>query len=231
MDYSRHRGSVSFGSALNSGFDVIYDGDVVYSDLSALRDWVPKGKHWLRGEGDHGDPFDPQERALRDPATLLRFLRPTSSEVREGGHEKIGEVDTTRYEGTLDLQRIVDQSPEAERGDLQAELDFLREAMPSTTVSYSVWVDSNGVARRLRVDSGNASSTTIDFYDFGVPVAVDIPRASEILDEAEFEQIVEAHTGDSQGGCSRSSGGPDAGATVLCVFTSSATATATGEGP
>jgi hypothetical protein len=218
MDYRSHRGFIRYDGLRGWDQQIVYDGDVTYMSLGAAAGWMPKGK-WLRAEGGQDDPFDPQARALRDPAALLSFLRLTSSEVRDAGAETIGGVETTRYDGTLDFQRIVDQAPPAQRSDLQDELDFIREGMPSTTVGYSAWVDSSGTTRRLRIDEAESATLTVDFHDFGTPVEVDIPPADAILTDAEFEKLIESHVGAQGVQECKTEKGDDGGSTQLCTAT------------
>ena len=211
MDYRRHRGSVR---AVLFGYEEIYDGDVEYFNWGNLVDWVPKDKPWLRST-ESDDPFDPEARALQDPTRLLHFLRLTSTDVRKAGTEDVDGVQTTHYEGTLDLQKIVDQAPADQRSSLQEDLDFIKQDM-ATTISYGLWVDASEITRRLRIDDASGSSSeTIDFFDYGVAVDVQPPPESEVLSDAEFMALVEKHSNDS--GCNGQSSQSAEGKTVLCL--------------
>jgi hypothetical protein len=200
MDYVHHRGMLRLGGMQ----ELVFDGDVTYSRFTVDNGVIPAGK-WLKGESGSGNPFDLQDRALSNPATLLDFLRTASTEVRRVGSESIDNVPTTRYEGSIDLGKIVELSPVAERTDLRAALDTLRDAT-GTTMRYRAWVDADGVTRRLQLVWAGTSALTIDFYDFGVPVDVSVPRSDEILSGADIHAIVQA----ASRGCSRSSDGSSA---------------------
>jgi len=139
---------------------------------------------------------------------MLSFLRVVSSGVAEAGHETIGGVATARYDGTLDLAKVAEEAPAERRAELREELDFLKDELP-TTVPYSVWVDGRDVARRLRFDEsgpeGRGATVTIDFFDFGVPVVVNVPSEDEVTSDDELFRLVEAYWKDHPGaGC-----GPD----------------------
>jgi hypothetical protein len=223
MDYRRHRGSIRDSL---SGWQEIYDGETSYFNLGNLMSWVPKDKPWLRSS-EADDPFDPEAKALRDPTRLLHFLRSTSSDGREVGTEDVDGVQTVHYEGTLDLQRIVDQAPAAERPMLQQDLDFMKQDT-ATTISYGLWVDASDNTRRLRIDdSAGNGSETIDFFDYGVAVDVQPPPESAVLSNEEFTTLMEQHTDTS--GCDDQKSDPSVpageGKVVLCLGSASTTLT------
>jgi hypothetical protein len=228
MDYVQQRGTLRVGR----GMELVFDGDVTYSKFSAGNGVIPAGK-WLKGERGVGNPFDLQDRALSNPATLLDFLRTGSSEVRSAGRERIDGVQTTRYDGVLDFEKVVELSPLAGRADLRAELSLMRDAA-DTSLRYSAWVDSDGVTRRLELDHTGASALTIDFYDFGVPVHVSVPRNDKVLSDADLRQIVAAHA--PAGNCRDDGGSSIDGwksgcSQVTIFFSDSDPATATGAQP
>ena len=215
MDYRRHRGSIRHSL---SGTEEIYDGDTLYLNWGGLVSWLPKDKPWLRST-QADDPFDPEATALRDPTRLLHFLRSTSSDVRRVGTEDLDGVQTTHYEGTLDLQKIVDHAPAAERRLLQTDLDFMKQYKPAT-IAYGLWVDASDITRRIRIDdaAGN-SSETIDFFDYGVTVDVQPPPESAVVSDDEFMALIEKHSGDSSCTGEKSESGSESveGKTVLCL--------------
>jgi hypothetical protein len=195
FDYRAHRGeleSEAFGKT-------IFDRDSVLTYWPAMVRSLPGAKPWVRFESGEPDAFDPEERALSDPGKLLPFLRETSGDVRAVGREVLGGVETTHYEGTLDLQKIVDQATGDRRAELQDTLDFLKQLDEPTAIPYGLWADGSGLARRLRYVEGSsepATTTTIDFSDFGVPVVLDLPPADEVMSSEEFFALAEKHLKD-----------------------------------
>src|SRR5438105_5065159 len=169
MDYVHHRGRISYGGGGNTREETIYDGDVVYTKWPLP--WA-KEKPWLRYEADaqDNDPFDLQDRAMRNPSGLLEFVHGAGTDVRNVGSENVRGIATTHYEGTLDLQKVVDQAPADKRAELQDFLNFIAEEEP-TKVPFGLWVDEGGLAHRLRIDQ-HEGATTIEYYDFGVRVDV-----------------------------------------------------------
>jgi hypothetical protein len=193
MDFRRRRGHLTYGGYS----EAIFDGGVVYFSVAK---WLPDAKPWIRTD-DQDDPFDPQARALRDPTTLLAFLRAVSSGVTEVGEETIDGVATTRYDGTLDLEKVVEQAPADQREELRDELDLF-DHETATTFPYSVWADEQGIARRVRFQEGpERMTTTIDFFDFGAPVVLDLPAASEVMSMDEFVTLVDEYLKEHPDGC------------------------------
>lgn len=192
MDYVHHRGRISYGF----GNEMLLDGDVTYEK------WPMPWRHdspWMRFETDsqETDPLDLYDRAISNPMGLLSFLTGASDDVRTVGSDDVLGTTTRHYEGILDLQKVVDRAPPAKRAELQEWLDFMREYEP-TTVPFGLWVDSDGIARRLRIDaSEGAGSVVIEYYDFGVPVEITPPPASEIMSMEEFFAEMQQHAQDS----------------------------------
>ena len=207
IDYRNHRGEIAFGPG---GEKFVYEGRVVYErmgpQLSADKPWV----RFESGEDFGGtDVFDLQGRAMFDPSHLLSFLRRTSSGVRDVGSDTVRGFPTTHYEGVLDLQKIVDQAPADQRQELQEELDFFTQGQPKT-ISYGIWVDGDNVARRLRIDEAEGAAITIEFYDFGVPVVLDLPGADQIMTPEEYWDAVQKYTREHASDCEGDATAPPA---------------------
>jgi hypothetical protein len=75
-------------------------------------------------------------------------------------------------------------------------LDFIGQFEP-TSVPFGLWVDGDGVARRLRIDQSSRGSMLIEYYDFGVPVSITPPPAEEMITAEELFKELEDHQRDS----------------------------------
>ena len=196
MDFAGHRGRLSFGSG---EWDTIYDGDTTYSKMG-LQELLPDAKPWVRfdGSSDVADPFDIQAQALGlGPAQLLPWLRGGSTQLHEAGSEIVSGTSTTRYEGTLDLEKVVETAPAADREELRWVLDTMRkeEGTPAT-VPYTVWVDARGLTHRLRFVEGPmpfGMAVTVEFSEFGLPIVLDLPPAADVMSPEEFMQQLMAY--------------------------------------
>jgi hypothetical protein len=142
------------------------------------------------------DVFDLPDRALHNPIGMLEFLSGASRDTREVGSEVVRGTPTTHYEGTLDLQLVVDRAPPERRPELQSTLDFIAEDSP-TKVPFGLWVDADLVTHRLRID-GDGASETIEYYDFGIPVEITLPQET-VSAEAFFDEL-EEHVDDQSCG-------------------------------
>ncbi len=132
----------------------------------------------------------PSTTAVPDPTSYLDFLQGISSDVRVEGREVVRGDETTRYGATIDLGRALagKTANATQRGLVQSVLSLLGNLhMPVT-----VWVDDAGRLRKLQLtmDLGSVAGTgltpdvapkvevSMEFYDFGVPVHVDVPTGA-----------------------------------------------------
>lgn len=126
-----------------------------------------------------------------DPTASLDALQGVSSDVRKTGKEQVRGTDTTHYTGTIDLQRALAKVPPASRQRIQA----LLSSNGPTAVPFDAYLDDQGRLRRLvtRVEATApangaapaaplAVTTTIDLYDFGTPVSVQVPSPDQVVD-------------------------------------------------
>jgi hypothetical protein len=129
-----------------------------------------------------------------DPSQFLAYLETVSAGVTKVGTETIRGVDTTHYTASLDPAKAGSRAdvPPSLRDDLSKILE--KHGVP-LTIPADVWVDSDGIARRiqLKLDLGKLAGTdggsdlpvmtvSIDLYDFGVPVHVEAPPADQVTE-------------------------------------------------
>jgi len=123
-----------------------------------------------------------------DPASTLSYLQGVSGDVTEAGTEKIRGVQTTKYTATVDLKRAMDKVPAKIRPSFQHILKLIG----TSTLPIEVWIDDAGRTRRLHysmdmshvkgADQGASIDITMDLFDFGAPVHVTAPPASQVAD-------------------------------------------------
>lgn len=122
-----------------------------------------------------------------DPTATLQLLRGAGDDMSKKGSDTIRGVSTDRYKGSLDLAKAVKAAPEANRAELQSTIDKLGG---SEKLPIDVWVDAQGRVRKLvsQVDtaSQNTGTVTIEYYDFGTPVTIDVPPDDQTVDIAEL---------------------------------------------
>ena len=158
---------------------VVVDG-VLYVNNPALTR-VSGGKPWLRISlkdlgNKAGIDFDAAVKQAQqyNPADQTKLFT-ASKDVHTVGTETVDGVRTTHYAGTLSAK------------DVEAKFDAkTRERLqqPGTDkVAFDVWVDGDSLLRKLvskTGPSGRPLNTTILFRDYGKPVTITAPPASEV---------------------------------------------------
>lgn len=199
MDFAGPQGTMT-GSMQLAGrsetLTVVADGSTDYEQVPAQVIQELGGKQWLRidttsasgvpgiagaGSLSSGGSFDPTQG--------LDMLDALVGKPAVVGHGEIRGVATTEYAGTVSLARQLQRLPAAARAAaLQQEEKYgLQDSVP-----FKAWLDSNGRLRQFSMTEtmehapGASGAThevvvaiTMDYYDFGVPVSVTVPPASE----------------------------------------------------
>jgi hypothetical protein len=169
------------------------NGDpVIYLDFPLFSGMLG-GKSWLRIDLQQaGKPLGVDMSRLmkgtgQNPADVLALLK-ASGGFAPAGRETVDGVATTRYHGTIDLRKAVEQS--GLPGEVAKRLADL--GGPSE-LPYDVWVDDEGYVRRIaqRYDQtlgGITMSyqTTIGLSDYGKDVSVTAPPADQVFDATEL---------------------------------------------
>jgi hypothetical protein len=116
------------------------------------------GDRWLKIEDS--DPGT----SVHDlsPVTLLAMLRAASRESERLGEEEVRGVPTVGYRLTVQCE--------------EAEL-----ACEGETAPVDVWIDGDGLVRRLFLESGGTAGT-IEFFDFGVDADIEPPPPGQVDD-------------------------------------------------
>jgi hypothetical protein len=206
FDYDGRRSEATFdmSDVLPGGGSVkqVMDGFVFYMQLPrAARQGLPPGKSWLKMDlqklweqaGLRGFAQFAQANQA-DPSQMLMYLRGASDQIAEIGTEDVRGVETTHYRAQVDLEKALEQSldeiPSELRRSVRASVDQLIELMGVTTFPVDVWIDDDGLARRMDVgfdmevpaQGALSMDITVELYDFGVGVDIDTPPAHEVID-------------------------------------------------
>jgi hypothetical protein len=186
-------------SDLNGEF--IIDGLVIYMRFPFLTQLPGIDKEWLKvdaeklGEQQGLDLGQLSQLGQTDPSQSLQYLRAVSGDVEELGGEEVRGVDTTHYKADVELKKVPDALPEAQREQFRKGIDALVEQLGTDEIPIEVWIDDEGLVRRERVDfsfeeegSGGEASVRIDveLFDFGVAVDVSPPPDDQVQDLAEL---------------------------------------------
>ena len=119
---------------------------------------------WVRSTDDDniGEELSPQ--------SLLAVLRDASESTERLGEDDVRGVDTVGY-------RLVVECEHAELTDCEGE-----------TAPVDVWIDHDGLVRRIAVTEGVASPFTFEFFDFGAEVSIEAPAAADVVEVGQLAQ-------------------------------------------
>lgn len=188
-------------SASSKALDMRFAGGTVYvkpPQLDQLK--VPGGRSWVsvrlpalakalglptRGLG---------KLFTLDPAAQLRALKAAKG-LKPVGKEVVGGANTTHYRGTYRTADLLRTLSPADRADVQAALKKLQALGGSQALDQAIpadlWVGDDGVTRKLQSttklparggESGGTISQTYVLSDFGTPLDVTPPAASDTYD-------------------------------------------------
>jgi hypothetical protein len=191
FDFARSRGMVSQQSPV--GMTEIFIPPRAYIKVPGGPGVsLPHGKSWIaidagmpRGPGLASSLLGPAGGST-DPADLLASLTAISSSVTRLGTSAIRGVPVTGLRVNIDPAKAAARVPRWERAGF---LEYARTLGPGA-IPVDVWVDAQNLVRRVTVSlhllggAGVPASARLvqatDFYDFGVPVRVSAPPASQI---------------------------------------------------
>jgi hypothetical protein len=217
FDFARSRGTIAMQSPV--GMTEIFVPPTTYIKLPAdVSDsggsGLPKGKSWIAlpdgmaGDSGAGGLLGPLD-GNADPADLLASLTAAASSVTKLGPSVIRGVPVTGFALKIDPAKAGATVPSADRAAVVAFLKSLGAA----EIPVDVWVDGQNLVRRERLSlampsgsgapAGTKLTWTTDFYDFGVPVRVSAPPASQVATEGSKFAL---GSGGSSGSGSGSSG-------------------------
>ena len=198
LDMSEFMGGL-MGNGDDARIDMILDGNDVYVRSPLFSKLGNSDAEWLKGKAsdleseDSGSTMAPGMGS--DPAAYLDFLKATGNGLEEIGREDVRGVSTTHLRTTLDLQKMIDDAPAAEKEKLKKDLEGLGAGNGFDTIPADVWVDDDGYVRRttltfdfstLPAQDGDVSmkdvvmTMTLDIYDIGQPVDVEIPDPADV---------------------------------------------------
>lgn len=174
---------------------MIQDGDQLYMKSPMFSMFTGSDKPWIVVPVDEAELVD-ETQGAQDPNDFLEFLKATNAEVVEHGREDVRGVSTVHLSTVLDMREILEQAEGVEKEELEEALEGLGTA--AEEIPMDVWIDDDGMIRRMtmeidasgiddEVDMGTME-LTIELFDFGEPVDIRVPDASEVA-ELDFSDM------------------------------------------
>jgi LppX_LprAFG lipoprotein len=156
FDNANHRGSFHLDVPEYGAVDVILDGNTAYFSAPFLKAFLPAGKTWLKLDGKTRSSALPKSLPQNPNQALARLKK--LANVRKVGEETIDGVTTTHYHGVGRLDHG----------------------------TFDVWIgNDDGYVRRVRAGANGKQGhgeVVVTLSDFGKPVSVTAPPASETAD-------------------------------------------------
>jgi hypothetical protein len=192
FDFERRAGELSLvpggGSPFSEATVVFVDSTVFYRLPAGA---LPGGKRWLRldlqsvadaASLDFGPVLQGNQ---ADPMRSLLWLTALGPELTEVGEEEVRGAATTHYRAVVDLRRLREQAPSGEEAEWGAYVDMLGERLGVEAIPVEVWVDGDGLIRRLRHElaftvEGTSTAVTTELFDFGVAVDARAPSPGQV---------------------------------------------------
>ena len=124
-----------------------------------------------------------------NPLDSFDQLRAVDAEIEEVGEEDVRGTSTTHFRTRLDLRKLLDQLPEGRRPQAGSPAESALQAMDDVPVE--VWLDDQDRPRRQKMtfelpgeagQSAGSMTITIEAFDFGNPVVIELPPADQVVD-------------------------------------------------
>ena len=188
--------------------EMVFDDLVIYMKYPFMSQMAPGAKPWIKmdleelGKEAGVDFGSMMQSGTSDPSQMLEWLRGVSGDVQVVGEEDVRGAPATHYAGTIDFNKVADQAPAEVRDQMKASIDMMTEAIGTSTVPFDVWIDDQGRAVRLQqafefkqgATQGASMSMTVDIFDFGTEVDIEVPPPSQTSD---FSELMGSMSGSS----------------------------------
>ncbi len=202
VDNATQRAAMTMDLGLLGGeMEMVMDDGVIYMRSPAFED-APTP--WVSLDPSKMDPsvagqFGGFGAGTTDPSAYAGLFAGVF-DVKASGEADIDGIATTRYTGTIDLQKVLEGFAEVVGEDADAKTTEQLEAAVEQfealgidgAIPFQIWIDDEGLPRRQRITmdfgdlvpgTGEAQmEMTVDYSAFGEPVDVELPNASEVTD-------------------------------------------------
>lgn len=129
-----------------------------------------------------------------DPSQMLQYLRGVSGEVETVDEEEVRGITTTHYRAEIDLDKAADNAPKDLRDAVRMSIETMKQQLGTMTIPLEVWIGDDGYVHRMSMQMKTGEDApqpfqmdmTMEFYDFGEPVKVEIPAPSQVYDMTEM---------------------------------------------
>ena len=178
----------------SSGFTIYMRSDGFGQPMPGVKDWIEIDLQ-AAGEEFGFDLGAFQQLGQNDPTASLDYLRGAKS-VEEIGEEEIRGTATTHYRAVIEWDSVIEEVPEDARAAMEANIKLMKEWTGEDEMTFDVWLDDEGRMRRQAMEftyvkgpaAGTAMDMTIEMFDFGVDVEIQLPDPDDVTG---FEELMD----------------------------------------
>ena len=147
---------------------------------------------WTKEEEDEsgGDPLElflPLPGGANDPGDVFPLVVRTSAKIENQGSEEVRGDDATHYRAELDPEKLLAELPAEKRAE------YAPNASDLDPLPVDVWIDGENRVRRVTIrdafEDSPVTTTTFDFFDFGVEVDVEAPPADQLVSPERLHEL------------------------------------------
>jgi hypothetical protein len=180
-------------------FQMVLNKTTVFMKLPAsLASKIPGAKPWLYVNLDQigkaaGIPglgsLISSSATLNDPGQYLDYLRATSTgSVKNLGQAAVNGVPTTHYHAVVDMNKLPDYVPAAQRQSIEQLVAAMKSKGLATQMPIDAWIDASSLVRRIQLafseplpNTGQSVSVamTENFLHYGPQPVPAIPSLSQ----------------------------------------------------
>jgi hypothetical protein len=178
---------------------MILDDRIFYMRGPAFAQLTGDPEIWLRIDTDSDHPLAQELAASvggsNDTSLAVYYLYGIDDDIVHEGSEQIGGIDTEQFSTHLDLEKALDEVPEALVGVLEQNVGAILDGGIDPQLDAMVWL-GEGLIHRVEYTfdlgsemGGGNMIGRYDFSDFGEPLDIDIPTSFDYVD---LEDVVPA---------------------------------------
>jgi hypothetical protein len=164
-------------------------GDDFWYRAKQFAQILPRGKRWVHA-ADNTTPA-----TTLSPSEFARFLS-EADDVEELGQDRVLDQPATHYQGVLDVKAMADEIGGESKERIAAMLEEADvPAGAKAGLPVEAWISQDGLPVRMRLSAGGREESldmTADILEYGVPVEVEPPPETSVIEEAEFERLTGA---------------------------------------
>jgi hypothetical protein len=143
--------------------------------------------------------LDQLNKAGQDPTQSVGLIT-DSGDVKEVGKETVDGVATTHYRGTVDVAELGEKQGGGMTAEQRKQFETQMTKLGVGTMDIDLWVNADNRPVRVHETGSTAKGPldiVVDYSDYGTPLRVQAPPASDTLDMAAMLKDLGASTGQS----------------------------------